>query len=515
MKKVKKVAMHSLGCKVNSCETKAMQAKLEGRGFEMVPFDEVADIYIVNTCTVTGVADQKSRKLLRRARRQNGDAVIVAVGCLVDAGRLKKGDVREETGVDLWITNDEKERLDEILLKYLANTSDTQAPSARPGLPSAAKTPSRAFIKIQDGCDMYCSYCIVPYVRGRARSKNAAAIIAEAKMAVAAGYQEIVLTGINLSAYGGDRGESAALIGLLEQLSKLKGLMRIRLSSLEQGIITPDFARRMAALPKVCPHFHLSLQSGSDTVLGRMNRRYGTAEYYEKVEMLRAVYENTVIPQIFNAGSTAKDAVIPQIFNAGSPAKDAVIPQIFNAGSPAITTDIITGFPGETDEEFMQTKAFVQQVGFAGLHVFPYSKRAGTQAAALPGQIPPALKKERCRELILLGETLSREYRTKLIGRAVSLILEEKKQINGKTYWLGYSAEYVRVAVAETDLAEAAAQPGYLTEAVVCGCLTGEIMLAVTMQGSATKFAANLRNRVFGGCHVDISAKFYRYMVDS
>ena len=440
-----KVAIHSLGCKVNSCETQAMQSKLKGRGFTIVPFFEWADIYIVNTCTVTGVADQKSKKMLRRARRQNSNAVIVAVGCLVDAIGRKEGGSLEDMDIDLWIGNSEKERLDEILVKYM-EAAGIRAASARKETlpaqagtapPAATKTHSRAFIKIQDGCDRYCSYCIVPYVRGRARSKRAADVVAEAREVVAAGHKEIVLTGINLSAYGGDLGESEALISLLEQLSELEGLMRIRLSSLEQGIITPDFARRMAALEKVCPHFHLSLQSGSDTVLRRMNRRYSTAEYYEKVEMLRGVY----------------------------------------AGSPAITTDIITGFPGETDEEFLETKAFLTKVGFAGLHVFPYSKRAGTQAAAMPGQISPAVKKERCRELILLGEALSKAYRTELIGQAVTLILEEKKQIDGKIYWLGYSAEYVRVAVAETDLAEAEAKPGQPLKLRVCGHLSPELML--------------------------------------
>ncbi|MDE5717868.1 MAG: tRNA (N(6)-L-threonylcarbamoyladenosine(37)-C(2))-methylthiotransferase MtaB, partial [Lachnospiraceae bacterium] len=408
---MKSVALHNLGCKVNAYEMDFMQQMLQEKGYKIVPFDEAADIYIVNTCTVTNIADRKSRQMLHRAKKRNPDAVVVAVGCYVQTGQ----ETLEKDGtVDLAIGNNRKKDLAEILAAYLESRGGSEeetyrAGAAAEGTPETANADrqeeaegiqgtaaryglvidrididrapyeeitlkraaehTRAYIKIQDGCNQFCSYCIIPYARGRIRSRLEADILKEAKGMAEAGCREIVLTGIHISSYGADRGGSE-LGRLLEKLSEVDGIERIRLGSLEPGIVTEEFAAHISALPKVCPHFHLSLQSGSDTVLRRMNRRYDTAGYLEAVERLRGHYRN-----------------------------------------PAITTDVIVGFPGETEEEFVQTESFLRRVGFYEMHIFKYSRRQGTRAAAMEGQLTEAEKAARSELLMKLEQALTRAYR--------------------------------------------------------------------------------------------------------
>jgi threonylcarbamoyladenosine tRNA methylthiotransferase MtaB len=435
-KDMTKVAIKNLGCKVNSYEADVMRQNLEENGFVIVPFDEIADIYLVNTCTVTNIADRKSRQMLARARHLNPQAIVVAVGCYVDnvcgegqhiakseqiamKSLVGEGLAPPASLFDLAIPNDQKPQLVPLLLEHLGKDSATAtSPSLR--YPPAR---TRAFIKIEDGCNQFCSYCIVPYVRGRVRSRPAAAIETELTELVNQGCAEAVLTGINLSAYGTDLGEKDALPALLERLAALPGLLRLRLSSLAPQLVTRAFAERIAAIDKVCPHFHLSLQSGCDATLARMNRCYSAAEYWEKVEILRAAYSD-----------------------------------------PALTTDVIVGFPGETEAEFAETEAFLQRVAFAEMHVFPYSKREGTAAAALPGQIPANIKKERANRLLQLNDVMSQEFRRRFVGKKCLIILEDRKTIDGETYWLGYTPEYIRVAVRQADFVDCAPQSGMAVE---------------------------------------------------
>ena len=406
---MKNVAFHNLGCKVNSYETEVMQQMLEERGFQIVPFDKKADIYIVNTCTVTNIADRKSRQMLHRAKKQNPDAVVVAVGCYVQTGTES---VEKDLSVDLAIGNNRKKDLVEILETYLEEQDHVVtvdkidvdcAPYEEMTLRKTAEH-TRAYIKIQDGCNRFCSYCIIPYARGRVRSRAEEDILKEVKGMAQAGYREIVLTGIHISSYGIDRG-GGELIALLQKLSEIEGIKRIRLGSLEPGIVTKDFAERISALPKVCPHFHLSLQSGSDTVLRRMNRRYDTAAYYGAVELLRKYYAD-----------------------------------------PAVTTDVIVGFPGETEAEFGETEAFLRRVGFYEMHIFKYSRRQGTKAAAMEGQLTEAQKAVRSDRLIELEREMSRAYREVFAGKVQEVLFEETMEKEGTTYWIGHTPNYIKVA---------------------------------------------------------------------
>lgn len=405
---MKSVALHNLGCKVNAYEMDFMQQMLQEKGYKIVPFDEAADIYIVNTCTVTNIADRKSRQMLHRAKKRNPDAVVVAVGCYVQTGQ----ETLEKDGtVDLAIGNNRKKDLVEILETYLAEQSapviDTidiaRAPYEEVTLKTTAEH-TRAYIKIQDGCNQFCSYCIIPYARGRVRSRMEEDILKEAQGMAQAGYREVVLTGIHISSYGIDRGGSE-LGRLLEKLSEIEGIGRIRLGSLEPGIVTEEFAAHISALPKVCPHFHLSLQSGSDTVLRRMNRRYDTAGYLGAVERLRKYYEN-----------------------------------------PAVTTDVIVGFPGETEEEFAQTEAFLRQVGFYEMHIFKYSRRQGTRAASMEGQLTEAEKAVRSERLMKLEQEMSRAYRELFLGKTEEVLFEESVENSGKRYWIGHTTRYLKAA---------------------------------------------------------------------
>lgn len=412
------IALHNLGCKVNGYEMDVMQQILQEKGYKIVPFDEKADIYIVNTCTVTNIADQKSRQMLHRARKKNPEAVVVAVGCYVQTGEEK---IEEDLSVDLVIGNNRKKDVAEILEAYLMERKKGTLPEADRTLRSRTVIDihhtkeyeemklagtgghTRAYVKIQDGCNQFCSYCIIPYARGRVRSRKEEDILEEVAGLVRSGYQEVVLTGIHISSYGVDRG-SAELLQLLAKLDEIDGLKRIRLGSLEPGIITEEFARKLAAFSSVCPHFHLSLQSGCDETLRRMNRHYTTGEYLEKVEILRKYFDR-----------------------------------------PAITTDVIVGFPGETEAEFAATEAFLEKVHFYEMHIFKYSKRQGTRAAEMEAQVASQVKNERSSRLMQLERRMSREYRKAFAGEKEEVLYEEAKILNGEVYQIGHTVRYIKI----------------------------------------------------------------------
>lgn len=459
---MKSVALHNLGCKVNSYEIEVMQQKLQESGYSIVPFDSMADIYIVNTCTVTNIADRKSRQMLHRAKQMNPGAVVVAVGCYVQTGREA---LEKDESIDLCVGNNRKKDIVDILEEYFREHPGAESAASGEQESPADKTlcgktvldinhtdeyeemqlrqtaeHTRAYIKIQDGCNQFCTYCAIPYARGRVRSRRAEDVLAEVRGMVAAGFKEIVLTGIHISSYGLDFEKknyngTSRLIELTEQLHEIEGLERIRLGSLEPRIITGDTAKRLAALPKLCPHFHLSLQSGCDATLRRMNRHYTTEEYAESVALLRSVFEH-----------------------------------------PAITTDVIVGFPGETEEEFERTKAFLDGIGFFEMHIFKYSRRAGTRAAGMPDQVSNLLKTKRSEELFALEQKHSVEFRAYYVGREVEVLLEEEKEVNGTRYMLGHTRDYVKVVV-PADKHAGELQSNRVVRCLVQGFLTVEIML--------------------------------------
>lgn len=406
---MKRAALHNLGCKVNAYETEAMQQLLEGAGYEIVPFTERADVYVINTCSVTNMADRKSRQMLHRAKKMNPEAIVVGAGCYV---QTKEEQALVDDAIDIVIGNNKKHALLELLNEYEASCGKTTSVTdinhekqeyEELFLEKTAEH-TRAFIKVQDGCNQFCSYCIIPFARGRVRSRAAQEVLAEVRRLAANGYQEVVLTGIHLSSYGVDTGDS--LLHLIEQVHKEKGIRRIRLGSLEPRIVTEEFAARLAGMEKICPHFHLSLQSGCDATLSRMNRRYDTAEYEKGCEILRRYFTH-----------------------------------------PAITTDVIVGFPGETEEEFEMTRAYLERIRFYEMHIFQYSKREGTKAAAMKDQIPEEIKKRRSEELLALGARMLREFRDYYIGKETQALLEEKFLWEGETYYTGYTKEYVKVAI--------------------------------------------------------------------
>ena len=440
---MKSVALHNLGCKVNGYEMDVMQQILLEKGYKIVPFDTQADIYIVNTCTVTNIADQKSRQMLHRAKKRNPDAVVVAAGCYVQTGQDA---VAEDTAVDLVIGNNRKKDIAVILEEYLEKKKQGILSENDKTLQnktvidinhtaeyeqmqlSGTREHTRAYVKIQDGCNQFCSYCIIPFARGRVRSRKEEDILSEVKDLVQAGYQEVVLTGIHISSYGIDT-KDRHLLSLLEKLEEIPGLKRIRLGSLEPGIITEAFAGRISELSKICPHFHLSLQSGCDETLRRMNRRYTTGEYLEKVEILRKHFEN-----------------------------------------PAITTDVIVGFPGETEEEFRCTESFLQKIHFYEMHIFKYSKRQGTRAAVMPDQVPDTIKAQRSNRLLALEKQMSEAYRRTFIGKEVTVLFEETKEIDGHTFQTGHTQEYIRAAGEN-------AVRGSIMRGTVTGVLHDDVML--------------------------------------
>lgn len=403
-KNMKKVALHNLGCKVNAYETEAMQEMLENNGYEIVPFKEGADIYIINTCTVTNMADRKSRQMLHRAKKMNPDALVVATGCYVQA-KANSGEVDE--CIDVIIGNNKKKDLIEILEEHIEKAVIDINHTKEYEKMHLSKTAehTRAYIKVQDGCNQFCTYCIIPFARGRVRSRAKEDVIQEVTDLANNGYKEVVLTGIHLSSYGVDL-EGEDLLSLILAVHEVEGIERIRLGSLEPRIVTEEFAKTIAGLPKMCPHFHLSLQSGCDETLRRMNRRYTSDEYYEKCQLLRKYFEH-----------------------------------------PALTTDIIVGFPGETEEEFEKSKAFVDKVDFYETHVFKYSKRQGTKAAVMENQVPEQIKTQRSNILLELDVQKREKYEANFVGKEVEVLMEECVQINGETFQVGHTKEYVKIAL--------------------------------------------------------------------
>lgn len=412
---MKKAALHNLGCKVNAYETEAMQQMLEEAGYEIVPFSGKADVYVINTCSVTNMADRKSRQMLHRAKKMNPDSIVVGAGCYVQTAYEQ---ALSDLSIDIIIGNNRKKDLIRLLNEYEANkqVSDSYI-DINAGIQEyeelhMTKTAeyTRAFVKVQDGCNQFCSYCIIPYARGRVRSRSIADVITEVEALVQNGYQEVVLTGIHLSSFGLDHQES--LLELIECVHEIPGLSRIRLGSLEPRIITDEFVLALSQLPKVCPHFHLSLQSGCTSVLKRMNRKYTAEEYADKCEILRKYYEH-----------------------------------------PAITTDIIVGFPGETEEEFAQTMEFVQAIRFYEIHVFKYSKRKGTVAADMKNQVPEPVKNDRSNQLMELAEQLKEEFVGYYQKKTVSVLFEQEVTVDGIRCYEGFTPEYVKVILpTEEDL---------------------------------------------------------------
>ena len=409
---MRKAAFHNLGCKVNSYETEAMQQLLEDAGYEIVPFREGADVYIINTCSVTNVADRKSRQMLHRAKKMNPSAAVVAVGCYVQAAGAE---LKKDEAVDLIVGNNQKKDLVQILDDYFADHENSgeildigHSQEYEELHIRRIADHTRAFIKVQDGCNQFCSYCIIPYTRGRVRSRRPEDIEHEVRGIAEAGYKEIVLTGIHLSSYGVDFKDEQQenLLTLIKRLDQIPGIERLRLGSLEPRIVTREFAKELARLRTICPHFHLSLQSGCDATLKRMNRRYNAAEYQACCEILREEFAN-----------------------------------------PAITTDVIVGFPGETEEEFAETERFLKAIHFYEMHIFKYSRRAGTRAANMPDQVPEGTKSVRSDILLALEKQQSLEYRGRFLGTEEEILLEEPIEIDGTKYMMGHTRQYVKGAV--------------------------------------------------------------------
>lgn len=425
---MKKAALHNLGCKVNAYETEAMQEILEKNGYEIVPFKEGADVYVINTCTVTNIADRKSRQMLHKARKMNPNAIVVATGCYV---QTEKEEV--DACIDIVIGNNRKKEIANILKEY-EESRRQGAESGKTEKETRVETTAvkkelidightkeyeelqlsqtaehtRVYIKVQDGCNQFCSYCIIPYARGRVRSRSMESVIQEVETLAENGYKEVVLTGIHLSSYGIDTGED--LLSLIQAVHEVEGIERIRLGSLEPRIITEEFVGAIATLPKMCPHFHLSLQSGCNETLKRMNRRYTAEEYYEKCTLLRKYFRH-----------------------------------------PALTTDVIVGFPGETEEEFEASRAFVEKVSFYETHIFKYSRRAGTKAAEMEHQVPEQVKAKRSQILLELNERKRKEYEDALIGTTQEVLMEEAVTIDGEIYQVGHTKEYVKIGYKTTE----------------------------------------------------------------
>ena len=441
-----KIALHNLGCKVNSYELDVMSQKLKENGAEIVPFDEKADVYIINTCTVTNIADRKSRQMLHKAKKENPEATVVAVGCYVETGI---DGVKKDECIDLAVGNNKKSEIVDILNEFMEakNDSDDKTLNGSSIIDinntheyenmTLTHMPehTRAYIKIQDGCNQFCSYCVIPYARGRVRSRAVVDILSEIKGLVAAGCKEVVLTGIHTSSYGVDFGEPQ-LISLVEQIGDIAGIERIRLSSLEPRIITKENAKRLAAIPKLCPHFHLSLQSGCDSVLKRMNRHYTSDDFKESVRILREVFDR-----------------------------------------PAITTDVIVGFPGETDEEFEECRKFVTDIDFYEMHVFKYSPRKGTVAAGMKEQLTDKEKTKRSEVLLHLTRKQSESYRNLFIGEKLSVLWEDEEEIKGRSYMIGHTDRYVRVAVSIDEKERYRAYSGEITTVTPSAFLNGDTLL--------------------------------------
>jgi len=436
------VALYNLGCKVNAYELDAMGELLTAAGYEIVPFGEAADIYLINTCTVTNMADHKSRQMLHRARALNPDSVVVAAGCYVQTGDAGKEDV------DILVGNDQKRDIVPILERYFegkglaAPENMSNARQYEKLFITRTNEHTRAFVKVQDGCDQYCAYCIIPYARGHVRSRAPEDAAEEIRKLAEGGYREIVLTGIHLSSYGtdfedSDLGPHVNLLRLIELACAVPGIRRVRLGSLEPRVITPEFLEGLRKQDKICPHFHLSLQSGCDSTLRRMNRKYTAEEYRESCERIRAVWPNA-----------------------------------------ALTTDVITGFPGETEEEFRESKEFVESIHFFETHIFKYSRREGTRAAAMAGQIPEKRKSLRSGELIAMGRANKAAFLNIFIGSEIEILLEEEQEIDGITYMTGYSREYARCAV-RGIFSETGAERGSVVRAAAEDILNSEMLICI------------------------------------
>ena len=412
----RKAAFHNLGCKVNAYETEAMQQLLEKAGYEIVPFAPGADVYVINTCTVTNMADRKSRQMLHKAKKMNPHAIVVATGCYAQADTEK---LKEDTAVDLILGNNQKTQIVEALEEYekehakqvqvieINHTKEYEELSI-----SSTAEHVRAYIKVQDGCNQFCTYCIIPFARGRVRSRKIEEVLSEVETLAAKGYKEVVLTGIHLSSYGVDfpKEERESLLSLIQAVSRVEGISRIRLGSSEPRIITEEFLEGIVKTGKVCPHFHLSLQSGCNKTLKNMNRRYSAQEYAEKCELIRKFYP-----------------------------------------APALTTDVIVGFPQETEEDFEESYEFVKKIHFYETHIFKYSRRHGTKAASMDGQLTEAAKAQRSDRMLELHEIRAREYEEAMIGKKMELLLEEEIEIDGRPWYVGHSREYVRAVISKTD----------------------------------------------------------------
>lgn len=446
-----RVGFLTLGCKVNSYETEKMKIKFEEQGHTVVAFEEKADVYIVNTCTVTNIADRKSRKMLHRAKRRNPNSLVVAAGCYVDSSD-KKGE--KDSSVDLFVTNAMKEDLVAFVVEAMKErnivpmqvTEEEFEKEHHMTKEAMAQKHTRAYLKVQNGCNQYCTYCIIPYVRGPLSSKPVEDVVYEVEQLAKDGIQEVVLTGIHLSSYGVDLTEcknfleleGRMLLKLIRNVAKVDGIERIRLGSLEPRIITKNFLEELSQIPEVCPHFHLSLQSGCDQTLRRMNRHYSADEYEAGVKMIRAYFKH-----------------------------------------PAITTDIIVGFPQETEEEFEATCAFARRIAFAQIHVFKYSRRQGTMADAMTGQVDETIKNQRSEKLIGIEKELEKEYQKYFIGKKEEVLLEEVQLIDGREYVVGYNERYVRIAVSCTEMPDAKERCNTIATVKIERHLTDEILLGV------------------------------------
>lgn len=426
MLKGKSVAATTLGCKVNQAETDSMLDMLSAAGADIVDFEEKADIYIVNTCSVTNIADKKSRQMLHRAKKRNPESIVIAAGCYVQSAKEL---LEQDESVDIVISNNKKKDITDIVNDYINVRKNEGGDAPADGekkeyfVDISKETEyeemgghvpvghTRAYVKIQDGCNQFCSYCIIPYVRGRIRSRSEEAVIAEVTELAESGIKEVVLTGIHISSYGKDKNNEGALIDLIDAISKIKGIKRIRLGSLEPGIITEDFVRRVSANKKVCPHFHLSLQSGCNTILKRMNRKYTREQYFEKCEMLREAYD-----------------------------------------APALTTDVIVGFPGETDEEFEETVQYLTKLNLYEMHIFKYSPRKGTVAAAMKDQVSPEVKNKRSDVLLELAERGKKAYEAKYEDAELEVLVEEVLHREDGTYLRGHTERYMDILIKAGDI---------------------------------------------------------------
>lgn len=440
---MKKVAFHTLGCKVNIYETEAMQELMQKAGYSIVDFDDKADIYVVNTCSVTNMADRKSRQMLHKAKKDNPDAVIVAVGCYVQAAAKS---IKQDEKIDIIIGNNMKNKIADIINDYYEHQDPNTVDISGDFVLDISKIKeyeefrvlkhkehTRAFIKIQDGCNQFCSYCIIPYTRGRVRSRSIEEIEKEVRDLINAGYKEVILTGIHISSYGLDFEDRIQLIELVEKVAKVAGVERLRISSLEPRIITEEFVERLAKLDNFCPHFHLSLQSGSDNTLKAMSRRYDASEFKEGVRLIRKYFD-----------------------------------------MPALTTDIIAGFPGETEDDFTESLEYIRDIGFFELHVFPYSKREGTKAASMKETLSNKDKTRRVNLLLSMQEPIRRKFLEEKIGKEVEVLIESEFEHDNKRYVLGHSKEYIKVALPYIEKARNMIIPAKLISFIKDDIILGE-----------------------------------------